>query len=251
MVATRRPPRTARGPADRRREPLLWAIVLIPLSVVPAAVVARAVFNARGGRFWLGMAAMTAVLGVLAVALRGAGPWAWRLPPRLWVPAVLSAALLYVLFYLGDRALLALLPRISAAGASVYDMAADVPRYATTLALLLVIGPGEELYWRGLIQWDLHRLLPVWAAVVGAAVLYGALHLVTRNPALVIAALVCGLFWGAMYAWTGNLPAVIVSHALWDCATLLWWPLPVPDAHGRPSAASPSAASGPASPPVS
>lgn len=202
------------------------------VSVLPVVVVWRTVFAQHGRGFWLAMAAVTAALGVLALALRAPGAWAWRLGPSQFAWAAVTAVALYGLFYVGDRVLLALAPSVPASGASVYTRAHGVSRLALTGVLLLVIGPGEELYWRGLVQWNLQHLLPAWGAVLGAAVLYAAVHLVTRSPALVLAALLGGLYWGGMYALTGNLPTVMLSHALWDCLALLWLPFPVP---GGPS----------------
>ena len=42
---------------------------------------------------------------------------------------------------------------------------------------------------------------------------------------LVMAALVAGLFWSALYSWRGNLTACIVSHALWTVGVFLLFPI--------------------------
>lgn len=201
----------------------------LALATWPLAVLGLGrVFREAGRRFWLAMTALTAVQGTVAVLLRGTARWGWRLPPATLAWAAASAVVLYGLFYLGDRALLALLPSLPAAGGVVYEKA-ESGRFRLVIAgaLLLVIGPGEELYWRGLVQAHLALWLGPACAVLVAAGLYAAAHLVTRNPALVLAALLCGVYWGALYWATGNLAAVVVSHALWDCLTLLWLPLPV------------------------
>jgi hypothetical protein len=194
------------------------------------------VFREGGRRFWLAMTGLTAVLGSVAVVLRGTVSWGWRMPLPTLALAAASAGVLYGAFYVGDRALLALVPSLPAAGSAVYAQAESGRfRLVIMAALLLVIGPGEELYWRGLVQSHLVGWLGPDLAVLAAAGLYGAAHLVTRNPALVLAALLCGLYWGAIYQVSGNLAVVVVSHALWDCLVLLWLPLPVGRGRERPS----------------
>ena len=48
------------------------------------------------------------------------------------------------------------------------------------------------------------------------------------SPSLVLAALSCGLVWGALRAATASLVPTLVAHLLWDFVVLLWLPL---DAH--------------------
>ena len=38
---------------------------------------------------------------------------------------------------------------------------------------------------------------------------------------LVLAAAVCGLFWGYLYMRTGSALLVVVSHTVWDIAVFL------------------------------
>jgi membrane protease YdiL (CAAX protease family) len=84
-------------------------------------------------------------------------------------------------------------------------------------AVLLVVGPCEELFWRGLVQ--------ARAGFAVALAGYAAVHLWERKAALVLAAVVGGAFWGALFSWRGTLVAPIVSHALWDLAVVIWRPL--------------------------
>ncbi|HYM90444.1 MAG TPA: CPBP family intramembrane glutamic endopeptidase, partial [bacterium] len=87
-----------------------------------------------------------------------------------------------------------------------------------------VIGPGEELFWRGLVQWGLGRRLgPGWGWAM-ATTLYGGAHLAAANPMLVVAALVAGGFWGLLYLRTGRIAPLVVSHILWDLTVFLILP---------------------------
>jgi membrane protease YdiL (CAAX protease family) len=60
--------------------------------------------------------------------------------------------------------------------------------------------------------------------IVAAAAVYAAAHWAAFNPLLALAAFGCGLYWGWLYAATGDLSAPIVSHLLWD-TLLLSFPL--------------------------
>lgn len=190
------------------------------------------IFRQSGVWFWAAMSTATGALGLGALLWRGPGPWAWRLTPGQWALGLGSALLLWALFVAGNRLLLWVAPGVSASGDTVYGRAGAFPKTALALLLLLVIGPGEEFYWRGLLQWHLAAVLPAWGAVLLGAAIYAAVHLSTRSPALVLAALICGLYWGGIYALGVPLPAVVVSHALWDCLVLLWLPLPTATVRG-------------------
>jgi len=79
-----------------------------------------------------------------------------------------------------------------------------------------VIGPGEELFWRGLVQQNLQRKFGRLRGMVIASSVYGAVHLVSENLTLTGAAATAGLFWGALYAREGRIAPLIVSHVSWD-----------------------------------
>lgn len=41
-----------------------------------------------------------------------------------------------------------------------------------------------------------------------------------------MAALVAGAAWGALYRFfPSRLPAIVISHALWDAAVFIWFPI--------------------------
>jgi membrane protease YdiL (CAAX protease family) len=191
---------------------VLWTL---PVAVAVFGIV----FAWRPANFWLLMAAGTALLAALALALRGDFLLGEGIRPGDLLLGAGSAALLYGVFYAGRF----LVPR-SQVGA-VYDIRAHAPAGVIAALLLLVIGPAEEIYWRGLVQHALAAVLPGWPAVVAAASVYAAVHLVARNPTLVLAALVGGLYWGGLYLLAGRIFPVVVSHALWDVSVLLLFPL--------------------------
>jgi hypothetical protein len=90
------------------------------------------------------------------------------------------------------------------------------PQGEIATRLALIIGPAEEIFWRGLVQSALMRRFGRWrgAALAGAA--YGGVHVVTGNFTLMGAASVAGAHWCALYAAGVPLGALIVSHTSWD-----------------------------------
>ena len=130
---------------------------------------------------------------------------------------VAAAVVLYGVFWAGDRILRRWLPQRAAEVDALYQVR-SVPHSERLPipAVLLLVGPCEELFWRGLVQ--------ARAGFAIALAGYAAVHLWDRKAVLVLAAVVGGAFWGALFAWRGTLVAPIVSHALWDLAVIVWFP---------------------------
>jgi membrane protease YdiL (CAAX protease family) len=126
-----------------------------------------------------------------------------------------SAALLYGLFVAGRLAALKIFPFAAAGIASIYDLksGAGIPRLVLLLGLL--IGPGEEIVWRGFLQENLGRRLGRGAGLALTALAYTLVHVGSGNIMLVLAAGVCGLFWGSMYGIFRSTVLNAVSHAAW------------------------------------
>ena len=93
------------------------------------------------------------------------------------------------------------------------------------ILLLLIIGPAEEIFWRGFVQ---RRLMLRFGSNIGfiaATVCYALVHIWSFNFMLVMAALVVGLCWGLTYRFFPRLlPALIVSHAVWDACAFVIFP---------------------------
>ena len=100
--------------------------------------------------------------------------------------------------------------------AGIYRLRTAAPRPAIAAALALVIGPGEELFWRGLVQQNLQRAFGRLPGMLIASSCYGAIHLVSENLTLTGAATTAGLFWGGLYARDSRLAPLIISHVTWD-----------------------------------
>lgn len=135
-----------------------------------------------------------------------------------------SAFILYGIFFFGNAASRALFPFAERGIASVYGFKSGVSTIRIGLLLAVVIGPGEELFWRGFLQRRFSARLGPGQGFFAATLLYTAVHLGSGNPMLVLAAAVCGVFWGLLYRRTGSVLLCAVSHTLWDLAVFLFFP---------------------------
>jgi uncharacterized protein len=91
---------------------------------------------------------------------------------------------------------------------------------------LLVIGPGEELLFRGVVQGRLRQAFGAGAAITLAAVTFAALHIAAltgpsaARVATVAVLLLPSLVFGFAYERTGNIAVPAVIHGIYN-ATLL------------------------------
>ena len=138
---------------------------------------------------------------------------------------ILIAAGLWGVFWVGDK-LSQLLFSFSRAQVNlIYNMKGDVSPALLALLLLFIIGPAEEIFWRGYVQRTLAKYRSPFVAFLLTTTCYTLVHLPSGNFMLIMAALVCGLVWGGLY-WLmpKQLKAIIISHALWDAAVFVWLP---------------------------
>ena len=98
----------------------------------------------------------------------------------------------------------------------IYALRRERPELEIATRLACVIGPAEELFWRGLVLRRSMQVLGRWRGALLAAATYGGAHLVTRNLTLVGAASVAGLYWSVLAAAGLPMAALIVSHISWD-----------------------------------
>jgi CAAX protease family protein len=138
---------------------------------------------------------------------------------------LIAAAALYGVFLLGRVASTRLLPFAADDIRAVYVLKAGASPLRIALLLAFMIGPGEELFWRGTLQ-------RIWATRFGhirgyllATLLYALVHLATGNIMLIAAAAVGGLFWGYLYLRTSSVLLTAVSHTAWDLLVFMILPL--------------------------
>src|ERR1700720_746259 len=180
-----------------------------------AAVVWTAAFRGPRSQFWLRMTLGVGGLGAYALAVE---PALRHERPRLRdvFKGLGSAAGLYAVFQVGDRMARRIMPAGDREIAAIYQLRKAAPPEAIASVLALVIGPGEELFWRGLVQRGLMRRFGRLRGTLLASSIYGAIHLVSANLTLTGAAGTAGLFWGAVFAREQRMSPLIVSHVSWD-----------------------------------
>jgi len=84
------------------------------------------------------------------------------------------------------------------------------------IVLLLIIIPGEEIFWRGFVQKRISKYINGPIVIILATILYTSVHFYSSQWILAFAALVAGLYWGFLYEWKKSMPLVIVSHLIFD-----------------------------------
>lgn len=189
-------------------------------------------FIARGAGqfdFWWWLSANLVVL--IGLAALTDGGWRaslqadiGRLPLKIGAGLVAAAAL-YGAFYIGNHLARLVFPFAAGGIADVYTFKSDASPLRIALLMLLVIGPGEELFWRAFLQRRLQIACGAWQGFLAAAAIYTLIHLGSGNLMLTLAAGVCGLFWGGLYLRTGSALVNVVSHTAWDLAIFVFWPV--------------------------
>ncbi len=141
------------------------------------------------------------------------------------VLGLLIAVILWLVFFVGDKVSQLIFPFARPQVDGIYGMKGETSPVFIALALLLIIGPAEEIFWRGYIQCTLQqRLGSNWGFIV-ATLIYTLIHVWSFNFMLIMAALVCGVCWGGLYRLRPQwLPALIVSHAIWDAVAFVIFP---------------------------
>jgi membrane protease YdiL (CAAX protease family) len=135
-----------------------------------------------------------------------------------------SAAVLYAVFAVGRILAVRLFPFAAAGIENVYGLKTGVPVLRVVLLIALIIGPGEELFWRGFFQERTGTTTSRGFGFALTLLLYTSVHLASGNIMLVIAAAVCGIFWGWLYLRFRSPLVNIVSHTVWDLAVFVLFP---------------------------
>jgi len=172
-------------------------------------------FRGPRDRFWGRMTTTGAILGAIAIV----GDRALQRPRFHARDVALGlgiAAGLYGIFQIGDRTARKILPSGDKNIGDIYELRTLRPRVEIALRLAAIVGPAEELFWRGLLQRSTARRWGRIPAAVFATAAYGGAHVVTGNPALIGAAAVAGAYWSGLALIGTPMAALIVSHVVWD-----------------------------------
>lgn len=176
--------------------------------------------------FWPAMAASSGFLAVSALATerkhlrpRYAFQW-WHVPVGLG-----SALVLYLIFYLGHKIAVALLPFASDQVGLVYQTRSQADLWTIGLLLLVWIGPAEEIFWRGFVQQRFSSRFGRHTGLILASAIYTLVHVWSFNLMLLAAAGICGVFWGALFYRFRSVWPALISHALWDVLIFVLLPI--------------------------
>lgn len=175
--------------------------------------------------FWLEMSLSISLLVSMALYAKRNLLYFEKISLRHIVIGIISAVGLYFVFYFGNIIAGFLFPFKDAQVLSVYSNRSQGNPFWIGLMLLFIIGPGEELFWRGFIQNTLSKKIGENKGYVLATLLYAGVHITTGNVMLVVAALVCGIYWGWIYKKEKSLVPIIISHALWDLIIFILYPV--------------------------
>jgi len=109
---------------------------------------------------------------------------------------------------------------------NIYNMKEGLPLWSIALLLCFIIGPAEEIFWRGYAQKTLNQLFTPFISFIITLLVYTFIHVWSFNFMLIMAAMVAGAVWGFLYWIRPNwLPALVLSHAIWDCCTFVVFPI--------------------------
>ena len=195
----------------------------IALGLVLAQAAFAATFRGPRVEFWDRMTMTGLLLGGYALAARPTLRRT-RIGGREIALGLASAAALYATFQIGDRFARRYVPSGARDIKAIYDLRELRPRGEIAARLATIVGPAEELFWRGYVQAGLAAAFGRWPGAALATLAYGGVHLVTGNFTLFGAAGVAGAHWGLLYAAGVPLGALVVSHATWDIWIFLLQP---------------------------
>lgn len=176
--------------------------------------------------FWWMMTGSACVLAGLSVIFN---PGWWK--DLRWnfsnlALGVLIAVALWGVFWIGDKVSSWMFDFARPQVDTIYGMKDGESPWLLTFLMLLLIGPAEEIFWRGYIQKNMSSRWGANAGFVVTTLIYALVHAGSFNFMLTMAALVAGLAWGLLYRlFPERFLAIILSHALWDVAVFIWFPI--------------------------
>jgi uncharacterized protein len=176
---------------------------------------------------WLAVRAGRSIWAVTALVLGPVGAAALLVAtPRAADRVAVSTAILLGLgagagLYLATAAFMFLVRRwrlLAGQASSLYRWREGIPVAAAVAVSALVVAPGEELLWRGVVQ----EGLAVWIgdrpeALAGLVAwgAYVAVNVLSGSVPIVLGAAVGGAAWAGLAVLTGGVVAPILCHAVW------------------------------------
>ncbi len=201
-----------------RVRPLVGTILL-------AAALWFVTFYLTWSIFWVKISFSAAILAILSFWLQPHSKQHLKFSRSAVLIGLLSAALLYLIFWAGKAVSAAILPFSGQQIGGIYAKGSGTSMWLIALLLFFITGPAEELYWRGYLQKNLMSRFGRWQGWLLATIVYAVVHIWSLNFMLIGAAFVAGAFWGAMYLHYKNLAPVIISHSVWSMVIFAVFPM--------------------------
>jgi len=215
VPATEPDPVQAGGPLRRRR-------IVAGVTLVTGTALLASTLRAAPGSGWFSalgfLAALTWIAGGLLsgpIPLRADRPAAWR---TVGLPALAVGVIAFLGVLAADLAGQQL-PWVAHSLTSILGQADSGPRLLV-LAVALVNGVGEEIFFRG----ALFAALEPYRPAITATAIYVLVTAATGNIALVAAAAVMGIIFSLERLSTRSILAPLVTHLSWS--TLMLFLLP-------------------------
>lgn len=136
------------------------------------------------------------------------------------------AAALWGIFWIGDKLSSLMFDFARPQVNLIYGMKEGENTWILTALMLFIIGPAEEIFWRAYIQKNFSKRWNPNIGFIVTTLVYSLVHISKFNFMLIMAAMVAGTVWGLAYRFfPEKLGAIIISHAVWDCAVFIWFPI--------------------------
>lgn len=192
---------------------ILWFVMFSPLT-------------APYVNFWWTMTASALILVTLATLFGGRWWRDFKFTGADVLAGLFIAVALWGVFWAGDKISQMIFNFARPQVDLIYGMKEGESPWLLTVLMLFIIGPAEEIFWRGYVQ---KRLSGRWNAIAGfvaTTAIYALVHASSCNFMLTMTALDAGAVWGFIYyLYPQRLGVLIVSHALWDVAVFVWFPI--------------------------
>lgn len=192
---------------------LMWGVMFSP-------------FTAPYVNFWWMMTVSATVLATLASIFQ---PGWWKgvkLSGQNVLLGVAIAVALWGIFWVGDKLSQMMFNFARPQVDLIYGMKEGESAWLLTALMLFLIGPAEEIFWRGYVQQKLQARWNPNAGFIVTTAIYALVHASSCNFMLTMAAMVAGFVWGLLYRFfPERFSAIIISHALWDVAVFVWFPI--------------------------
>lgn len=176
--------------------------------------------------FWILMIVATATLNIYSFTLgRKQLKTVYSFEVKWIYIGLIAAFILYLTFFAGNFFSTLLFDFTPHQVENIYATKSQADKIFIGLALLLWIGPAEEIFWRGFAQHNLSIKYGENKAFIITTAIYALVHIWAFNFILFMAALICGIFWGWMFKRYKSVWPGLISHAIWDCVIFVVLPI--------------------------